>query len=57
MNLETQISIMRTQLSAFNGIGEKLYYLTMFFGPDPEFSEEAKQVIRADLSKKREEEK
>lgn len=51
MNIDRQVEIMRKQLEAFDGLMEKAQYLARFFDPDPQFSQEARSIIRADLCK------
>ena len=50
MKNETQLKIMRAQLSAFDTLLEKLTYLTRFFDPDPEFTQENRDIIRSEIS-------
>ena len=49
MELETQLRIMRKQLSAFDTVMEKIFYLSTFFDPDPEYSREARDIIRGEI--------
>ena len=51
MDINRQVEIMDTQLSMFPTLLEKLQYLTMFFDPDPEFSKEARDIVRAMLAR------
>tara|TARA_R110000851_G_scaffold7493_3_gene29105 strand:+ start:555 stop:734 length:180 start_codon:yes stop_codon:yes gene_type:complete len=48
---EKQIEIMETQLSNFNSLLEKMQYMSMFFDPDPEFTKEARDIVRGNISK------
>jgi len=48
MNLETQLRIMRAQLQSFDTL-EKIMYLSNFFDPDPEFTQEARDIIRGEI--------
>ena len=50
MDIDTQLRIMRAQLSAFDTVMEKIYYLGTFFDPDPEYTREARDIIRGEIS-------
>ena len=50
MTKERQIEIMETQLSNFDGLLEKMQYMT-FFDADPEFTKEARDIVRSNISK------
>ena len=50
MTLEEQLSVMRTQLLAFNNIEDKLAWMSMGFDPDPAFTLEARNTIRVELA-------
>jgi hypothetical protein len=49
MQLEDQLDIMRTQLQVFDTVLEKISYLHGFFDPDPEFTQEARDIIRGEI--------
>jgi len=49
MNIEYQVKIMEAQLSYFDSLMEKMQYLTEFFGPDPEFTKEAQNIVRSNI--------
>ena len=51
ITIEKQVEIMEAQLSNFSGLMEKLQYLTEFFGNDPEFTKEAQDIVRSNISK------
>jgi hypothetical protein len=51
MVLEKQIEIIESQLSNFDTLWEKVAYLTEFFDPDPEFTKEATDIVRANICK------
>ena len=51
MNTEKQIEIMEKQLSAFDDVLEKLQYMSFAFDTDPEFTQEARDVVRSNISK------
>ena len=51
MNTEKQVSIMEAQLSNFDNLMEKMYYMSNFFDSDPEFTEEARNIVRGNICK------
>ena len=51
MGIEEQVEIMGAQLSNFDTLLEKMQYLTVFFGPDPDFSQEAQDIVRGNICK------
>lgn len=51
MTIEKQIEIMETQLGAFDTLVQKVSYLSYFFDPDPEFSQEARDIVRSNICK------
>jgi hypothetical protein len=51
MSVEQQIETMEKQLSNFDGLLEKLQYMSMFFDPDPEFTQEARNIVRSNMGK------
>ena len=50
MSTERQVEIMEAQLSAFDDLMEKMYYMSNFFDPDPEFTQEARDIVRGNIS-------
>ena len=42
---------MTAQLSNFDGLMEKMQYMSMMFDPDPEFTQEARDIIRGNICK------
>jgi len=51
MDIKRQVEIMEKQLSNFDTLMEKAQYLHFAFDPDPEYSKEARDIVRANLSK------
>lgn len=51
MEIKKQIEIMTAQLSNFDGLMEKMQYMSMMFDPDPEFTQEARDIIRGNICK------
>lgn len=51
MKLDEQIRIIKSQLSAFDSLMEKMCYMSNFFDPDPEFTKEARDIVRSDIAK------
>jgi hypothetical protein len=49
MTKEAQVSIMEAQLSLFGSVVEKMKYMSEFFDPDPEFTKEARDVVRSNI--------
>lgn len=47
--VEEQVNIMNVQLSVFGTLYEKMYYLENFFEVDPEFSEQACDIIKQNM--------
>ncbi len=50
MNKEQQIKTMETQLGCFDNLMEKMQYMSEFFDPDPEFTQEARDIVRGNIS-------
>lgn len=50
MTLDEQLRIMRGQLSNFDTLLEKLSWMSMGFDPDPDFTLEARNLIRHELA-------
>ena len=51
MNQNKQIEIMEAQLSRFESLFEKMTYMSMFFDPDPMFTQRARDIVRSNISK------
>jgi len=49
--IEQQVEIMETQLSFFENLMEKMQYMSEFFDLDPEFSKEARDIVRGNICK------
>jgi hypothetical protein len=49
MKTEEQVEIMETQLSNFEGLLEKMQYMNFAFDPDPEFTKQARDIVRSNL--------
>ena len=55
MDIERQVEIMEAQINspeADFSLIEKMRYLTGYFDKDPEFSREARDIVRGNISKK-----
>ena len=48
---EQQVEIMESQLSCFDNLMEKMQYMSEFFDPDPDFSKEARDIVRGNICK------
>ena len=42
---------MEAQLSNFSDLMEKMQYMSMAFDPDPEFTKEARDIVRGNICK------
>jgi hypothetical protein len=51
MPVERQVEIMEAQLSNFNSLMEKMQYMSEFFDKDPEFTREARDIVRGNICK------
>ena len=51
MNIEKQVEIMEAQLSNFDSLMEKMQYMSEFFDKDPEFTKEARDIVRGNICK------
>ena len=49
LTIEEQVEIMEKQLSNFDTLWEKLQWLSMGFDPDPNYSQEARNIVRGNL--------
>lgn len=50
MTVDEQVRIMELQISNFDTLLEKASWLSMAFDPDPEYSKEARDIVRGNLS-------
>ncbi len=48
---ERQVEIMEAQLSCFENLMEKMTYMSEFFDLDPDFSKEARDIVRGNICK------
>ena len=51
MTLEKQVEIIEAQLSNFDSLMEKMQYMAMMFDPDPQFTKEARDIVRGNICK------
>ena len=51
LTTEEQIEIMEAQLGCFENLMEKMQYMSEFFDPDPEFTKEARNIVRGNISR------
>lgn len=51
MDKAKQIEIMEAQLSNFSTLYEKMFYMANFFDIDPQFSKEARDQVRGNISR------
>jgi DNA-directed RNA polymerase subunit F len=51
MTVSEQVKIMEGQLSAFNSLMEKMQYLNKFFDCDPQYTKEARDIVRSNICK------
>lgn len=53
INLTTdeQLEIMRKQLANFDDLWDKMRYMKMAFDADPEFTKEARDIIRGEIAR------
>ena len=42
---------MEAQLGCFENLMEKMQYMSEFFDPDPEFTKEARNIVRGNISR------
>lgn len=52
MTIDEQVKIMETQLSNFETLLEQMQYMSMMFDPDPEFTQQARDIVRSNISRK-----
>ena len=50
MTKERQIEMMEKQLSFFPTLLEKMQYMANFFDPDPQFTKEARDIVRSNIA-------
>jgi hypothetical protein len=50
-SIAEQVKIMEAQLGCFENLMEKMQYMSRFFDPDPEFTQEARDIVRGNISK------
>ena len=51
MNKEQQVKTMETQLANFDSLLEKMQYMSMMFDSDPMFTQEARDIVRGNISR------
>lgn len=49
MELNRQVEIIEKQIECFDNVYQKMDYLKAFFGPDPEFTQEAINIAIANF--------
>lgn len=49
MNNTAQIRVMESQLSCFDSLIEKMQYMSYAFDPNPMFTKEARDTVRANI--------
>jgi len=47
--IERQVEIMQAQLSNFDSLLEKMQYMSEFFDKDPDFTKEARDIVRSNI--------
>ena len=52
MEVKDQVRIMKAQMSNFKSLMDKMQYMSEFFDPDPQFTLEARDIVRADLCRR-----
>ena len=52
LSKEEQIKIMEGQLKHFESLMEKMQYMSNYFDNDPEFTKEARDIVRSNIAKK-----
>jgi hypothetical protein len=50
--LERQVEIMETHLHCFENTMEKMQYMSEFFAPDPDFTQEARNIVMGNICRK-----
>jgi len=56
MEKKDQVEIMEKQLSNFETLLEKMQYMNFAFDSDPEYSKEARDIVRSNICKELKEE-
>jgi len=51
LSKEEQVKIMEGQLNSFDSLVEKMQYMNKYFDKDPEFTKEARDLVRSNISK------
>ena len=51
MEVSRQVEIMEKQLSNFDTLLEKIHYMNFAFDPDPEYTQEARDIVRSNICK------
>ncbi len=51
MSLDEQVSIIEKQLSNFDSLMDKMQYMSEFSDSDPEFTKEARDIVRGNICK------
>ena len=49
--VDRQVKIIEAQLSNFGSLMEKMHYMSEFFDNDPEFTREARDIVRGNICK------
>ena len=49
--IERQVEIMEAHLSCFENLMEKMQYMSEFFDADPDFTREARDIVRGNICK------
>jgi len=52
MNLNRQVQIIEKQIECFDALEQKMDYILHFFGPDPEFTQDAINIVTSNLINK-----
>lgn len=51
MSIEEQVSMMEGQLEHLGSLWEKMHYMTEYLSNDPEFSKEARDIVRNNIAR------
>jgi len=51
MSIDEQVRIMELQISHFDTLLEKVQWLSIAFDPDPDYSQEARNIVRGNICK------
>jgi len=51
MSIQEQVKIMKLHLDNFDTLLEKMNYMYQIFDNDPEYSKEARGIVRGDIAK------